>query len=752
MNKSTHFQLWSPLSVALAVAFTISPAKADFTLGPLNPNFENGGANWSGGGPGTSGGSETFVNPGTNGPSQLGANCALMTADGSVTPPNGNDMRCDYFSLGPAAGGSNSISIDFDYNILDPISSGDQIRVGCRFEDVNGNFLGEHNFHLGSPNNDVGGTGWHHFHGVAADPTLSAVNMDIRISMNIFGDDIWGSGPVLFDNFSVKATPAIGVNNNGDFESQSVNWNAGGPGGPGGSESFFNPGTNGPSSPGSNSVMMTADGSVTPSGGNDLRVNNFYLGGATRGNAGVSVDFDYNMALPIYTGDQVRVGLRFEDSNGNFLGEHNFHLGTPNNDVGGNGWHHFHGVAADPTHNAVTADLRLSMNIFGDDIWGSGPVYFDNFVVKATPVIGVNNNGDFEQGSANWNSGGPNNSGGSNSFYYASSGLSSPGTNCAMMTADGSVTPSGGNDIRVNEFALANNSQPVTISFDYNILNPITSANQIRVGLRFFDNNNNFVGEHNTYIGTPNGDLGAQGWKHMSATYSVPTGAVNADIRVSMNIFGDDVWNNGQVLFDNFVIISGTNDAPVANNVLMGTVNTLPVTRDAVAGGDIVPQDLLVYDYSSTNEIVLPTGGVVEPDGIIVYPFVSYLTQPAHGTVTASGPFLTYQANSGYTGPDTFTFCVSDGLGGLVTNTASVQVNGSVGLNKFTHSVTAGGNSVMTFSGAGSCDYILQSASGLNPPVIWTSVSTNSADSSGSVTFTAPQSAPDAFFRTILLP
>ncbi len=751
-------QICAPLATVAALAMTLSAfsTKAEMILGPLDPGFENGGQNWNSGASGSS--SLNFVNfsnPGTNGPSAPGGNCVMEASDGAAGDTA--DLRSDYFSLGMAAAGSNSISIDFDYNILGPFTNGDQIRVGCRFEDSNGNFLGEHNFHLGTPNNDVGGAGWHHFHGVAADPTLSAVNMDVRITMNVFGDDVWHSGPVLYDNFTVRVTPDVGVNNNGDFENFSANWNAGGPGGSAGSESFNNPGTNGPSEPGDNSVEMTSDGSVNPPGGNDLRVNNFYLGPASRGSNGVSVDFDYNILTPIYSGDEIRVGLRFEDSNGNFLGEHNFHLGAPNNDPGGNGWHHFHGVASDPTLSAVTADLRLSMNIFGDDIWGSGPIVMDNFVVKATPVIGPNNNGDFENGSANWNSGGPNSSGGFNTFFYGpgTNGLSAPGTNCAMMTADGTVQPPNGNDIRVNEFNVStNNGQPVTLSFDYNILNAITSSpNQVRVDQRFFDSNNNFVGEHITHIGLPNGDVGGNGWHHLSATYPIVPGSVYSDIQCSMNKFGDDLWSNGPVLFDNFVINVGTNFAPMANAILMGTVTNMPVTRPSIANAGINPPTMLEYQYLSTNVVVFHDGGIIEPDGIVNYPFVSSFSQPSHGMVNANGAYLTYTAASGYIGSDSFTFIVSDGLGGLVTNTATVQVNGTAGANKFASTSNSGSNNyIMSFSGAPQCAYVLQEAGSLTSPTAWTPVFTNAANGGGLVTFTNQQAAPTGFWRTRLLP
>ena len=259
-------------------------------------------------------------------------------------------------------------------------------------------------------------------------------------------------------------------------------------------------------------------------------------------------------------------------------------------------------------------------------------------------------------------------------------------------------------------------------------MNPITSPNQIRVGLRFFNSGNNFNGEHNTYIGTPNGDLGGQGMETSFRDLPVPAGSTYNDIRVSMNIFGDDDWNNGPVLFDNFVVINGTNTVPVANAFTMGTVTNLSVTRSAVTADQ--------------------AGGIIESDGILVLPAVSYLSQPTNGTATANGSSLTYTANNGYTGTDSFNFGVGDGIGGLSLGTEPVQVNSNAGLNRFTNTI----GSAAVFSGAPFCDYILLMTSSLTPPVVWTPVSTNSANGSGLVNFTEPQTGSMGFMRTKLQP
>lgn len=343
-------------------------------------------------------------------------------------------------------------------------------------------------------------------------------------------------------------------------------------------------------------------------------------------------------------------------------------------------------------------------------------------------------NGSFEGGGLNWNSGGPGGSAGSVNFENAgTNGVSAPGDNCVLETSDGSLGATGnGVDFRANDFSLdtaANGAQPVTFSFDYNILNPIHSANQIRVGLRFEDAAGDFLGEHNSYIGTPNGDTGAQGWKHFSVTTTPTANALSADIRVSMNVFGDDTWNNGPVLFDNFTVIAGSNSPPVVSNVTMGTLTNLPVTRLIIGG---------------------PTGAI-NPNGDSMT--VTYVSQPANGVASTDGSSITYIPRAGYVGSDAFSFAVSDGLGGLTIATATAHVSGTAGANQFTGAALAGANNMtLSFSGAPFCGYVLESADNLTPPVVWTPISTNTAAVNGSVRTTIIPSGPATFWRMRLLP
>src|SRR5262249_2512976 len=52
------------------------------------------------------------------------------------------------------------------------------------------------------------------------------------------------------------------------------------------------------------------------------------------------------------------------------------------------------------------------------------------------------------------------------------------------------------------------------------------------------------------------------------------------------------------------------------------------------------------------------------------------LTQPTHGTLSGSAPNLTYTPNTGYTGPDAFTFRANDGTTNSNTAPVSITVRG----------------------------------------------------------------------------
>jgi len=363
---------------------------------------------------------------------------------------------------------------------------------------------------------------------------------------------------------------------------------------------------------------------------------------------------------------------------------------------------------------------------------GAGYSPFSNVRSSVAPVsrfpLGPANAG-FESGSANWNTGGAGGSAGSVSYSNSlTNGPGASGANCILETSDGS----GSVDFRSDDFALGSAidaAAPVTFSFDYNILGSVKSANQIRVGLRFEDAVGGFLGEHNSYIGAANGDAGGNKWKHFSVTATPTATALSADIRVSMNIFGDDTWSSGPVLFDNFRVVSGINHAPVVGNITMGTLSGMSVTRSVIGGAS----------------------GAYDTDGDTLT--VSSIGQPIHGRTMTDGATISYIPNAGYVGTDSFSFTVSDGLGGMTTAIATVQVNGNPGVNAFIGSTNTGAtNFALTFSGAPDCQYVLEWTASLASPVVWMPQATNMASASGLVVFSNTPTGLTAFWRTRLVP
>jgi YD repeat-containing protein len=77
---------------------------------------------------------------------------------------------------------------------------------------------------------------------------------------------------------------------------------------------------------------------------------------------------------------------------------------------------------------------------------------------------------------------------------------------------------------------------------------------------------------------------------------------------------------------------------------------------------------------SGTSPITLdPRTNDSDPDGDTLS--VAGATNGAHGTTTFTSTGLTYAATSGYTGPDTFAYTLSDGHGGTATAYVNVTVS-----------------------------------------------------------------------------
>ncbi len=175
-----------------------------------------------------------------------------------------------------------------------------------------------------------------------------------------------------------------------------------------------------------------------------------------------------------------------------------------------------------------------------------------------------------------------------------------------------------------------------------------------------------------------------------------------------------------------------TNHPPVTQAITLGSQSGTPVTLN-ITSGKYAPTDV---------------------DGDLL--LVSAIQNPSSqgGVVTTDGTNITYTAAGNFTGTDTFTYVVSDGFGGIVTNTvtASVAANGG-GFNLLSGPVdNHDGTATISYLGIPGYHYALETTPSLTLPVTWTPVITNTANTNGQLNFTFDTSAGQGYFRTRYVP
>ncbi|HEV2455026.1 MAG TPA: immunoglobulin domain-containing protein, partial [Verrucomicrobiae bacterium] len=146
--------------------------------------------------------------------------------------------------------------------------------------------------------------------------------------------------------------------------------------------------------------------------------------------------------------------------------------------------------------------------------------------------------------------------------------------------------PGSGNnaDFRSGAFPL-NGARTVNISFYY-YAPSVKSGDNIRVDLRMYQGAND-VGFINDNIQHPfvAGTMSGYAF-YNSGSITVPSGATYADIRISMNLFGDDTWSSGIAHFDNFLVTTLTGPPFITVQPFSDTVNVnTGFTNTIVAAG-----------------------------------------------------------------------------------------------------------------------------------------------------------------------
>ena len=163
-------------------------------------------------------------------------------------------------------------------------------------------------------------------------------------------------------------------------------------------------------------------------------------------------------------------------------------------------------------------------------------------------------------------------------------------------------------------------------------------------------------------------------------------------------------WRTAGLLTNGSLVIGPVNHPPVAANHTLGTSMNHP------------------QNISTTRLL----NDCTDPDGDPLTVSAVSAASTNGGTVVLLNTNVTYTPVSNYTGPDAFTFTISDGRGGMVQGTVLVTVSSSQAQNIVSSSYDAGtGTFTLTFAGIPGNTCRVQSATTLTPPADWTDFSTN---------------------------
>jgi hypothetical protein len=126
---------------------------------------------------------------------------------------------------------------------------------------------------------------------------------------------------------------------------------------------------------------------------------------------------------------------------------------------------------------------------------------------------------------------------------------------------------------------------------------------------------------------------------------------------------------------------------------------------------------------------------------------ISAVGAPGNGTATVSSDRngVVYTSGGTYTGPDSFTYTVTNSVGGWATGTVTVTVTAyGVGFNQISADLSG-----MTYAGIPGYSYALDYTADLTPQVVWTPLVTNVAAGNGVLIFT---NTATGFYRTRWVP
>jgi hypothetical protein len=172
---------------------------------------------------------------------------------------------------------------------------------------------------------------------------------------------------------------------------------------------------------------------------------------------------------------------------------------------------------------------------------------------------------------------------------------------------------------------------------------------------------------------------------------------------------------------------------------------TIQVNRRPVPGSPL-------FTNGPTHQIQIPlaslTANASDPDGDAISLAGINLTTSNNVILTTNSTFITYSNNANV--PDTFTFTVSDGYGGVATGTVTIAPAPLTPPAQFSAPPSVDGGSVtLHISGGAGSTYYLERSTNLPS---WITISTNLMPGNGILDYVddfhdLPTPPPSAFYR-----
>jgi hypothetical protein len=237
-----------------------------------------------------------------------------------------------------------------------------------------------------------------------------------------------------------------------------------------------------------------------------------------------------------------------------------------------------------------------------------------------------------------------------------------------------------------------------------------------------------------------------------------------------------------------FTLVAGTGDTDNASFSIVGTALKTAAVFDyesrtsysvrvrATDGGGLFYEKALTINVSNVNEppsysgygFTCPVNTSVslllskiiaktsDPEGTArTVPSVNSVSLQGGTVALLNGPpkTISYTPPTGYNGSDSFNVTISDGVNNITgVVTVTVGTGGSGSGNALVSATVVGSDVVLKFAGIPGSHYEVQRSGSLTPPVIWTALTTVTADASGFATYADHNPPSPSYWRTVTAP